>query len=95
MLRISHCPDDRLTDGGEFSLMLRPRFTPQKLFIFPFLVLISVGYLQYVNRSDFCQIIKDSLDFKGIYENAPLIINTKVEGTIKVKCCHLLRCREE
>jgi hypothetical protein len=39
MLRILHCIDNQLTDGGKVvSLMLRPCSTPQK----HFLVLISV-----------------------------------------------------
>jgi hypothetical protein len=37
MLRIPHCLDKRLTDGGEVvSLMHRPRSTPQKHFLFVF-----------------------------------------------------------
>jgi hypothetical protein len=38
MLKIPHCLDNRLTDGGEVSITHRPLFTPQKYF----LVLISV-----------------------------------------------------
>jgi hypothetical protein len=32
MLRIPHCLDSRLTDGGEVSPMHLPRSTPQKLY---------------------------------------------------------------
>jgi hypothetical protein len=42
MLRIPHCLDNRLIDGGKVvSLTLRPHFTPQKHFLL-FPVLISV-----------------------------------------------------
>jgi hypothetical protein len=41
MLRISHCLENRLTDGGEIgSLTSRPRSTPQTKH---FLVLVSVS----------------------------------------------------
>jgi hypothetical protein len=47
MLRIPHCLDSRLIDGGEVdSLMRRPRSTPQK----DLLVLISVR--DWVNPRD-------------------------------------------
>jgi hypothetical protein len=35
MLRMPHCPDNRLTDGSQVvSLARRPRFTPQKHYFF-------------------------------------------------------------
>jgi hypothetical protein len=52
MLRIPHCLDNWLTDGGEFgSFTHRPLSTPQK-YRFLFLVLISVRGL--VNPWAFC-----------------------------------------
>jgi hypothetical protein len=43
MLRIPHYLDNRLTDGGKVvSPMHLPHFTPQKIIIFMFLVLIPV-----------------------------------------------------
>jgi hypothetical protein len=44
ILRIPHCPDSRLTDGGKVvSPMHRPYFTPQKHYYF------------YVSDTHFCQ----------------------------------------
>jgi hypothetical protein len=43
MLRIQHCLDNWLIDRGEIVIHKhRPRFTPQKHFLFLSLVLISV-----------------------------------------------------
>jgi hypothetical protein len=43
MLRIPHCLDSGLTDGGEVvSLTHRPRFTPQKYYLFLSPIAISV-----------------------------------------------------
>jgi hypothetical protein len=43
MLRIPHCVDNRLTDGGKVvSPTHRPHFTPQKHIFLMFPVLISV-----------------------------------------------------
>jgi hypothetical protein len=43
MLRISHCLDNQLIDGGKVvSPTHQPHFTPQKFFFFNFPVLISV-----------------------------------------------------
>jgi hypothetical protein len=41
MLRISHCLDSQLTDGGNVvSLAHQPNFTSQKLFFFLFSIVI-------------------------------------------------------
>jgi hypothetical protein len=43
MLRIAHCLDSRLTDGGVVIVLKhRPRSSPPKYFLFLSLVLISI-----------------------------------------------------
>jgi hypothetical protein len=45
MLRIAHCLDNRLCGGKFVSPTHRPRSTPQKHYLFLFLVLSSRGSL--------------------------------------------------
>jgi hypothetical protein len=48
MLKIAHCLDNRLTDGGNVvSPMHRPRYTPQKQ---NFLLLVLISIKGLVNR---------------------------------------------
>jgi hypothetical protein len=43
MLRVPHCLDNRLIDGGKYVILTHPpHFTPQNIIIWMFLVLISV-----------------------------------------------------
>jgi hypothetical protein len=55
MLRIPHCLDDRLADGGKVSTLLTRRtLLPRNIIIFMFLVLISVrGWIDRIHLNMF------------------------------------------